>query len=182
MGKTTPPRRQARRQQILPKVLVVEADSFVLTSKQDPQVIFWNAAQTAQGLPLPASLEILWLSQYVLDSNRERLLQEATANNVVVWDCQIKELQRRLTPYWHHDWNRSFFEPMVVSDHGIVGSSYVPSVPGPEQTKEKKTERLGRLKAAARRLQTGKQAKTNVRGKKGKNEKIVSIQKWKAGR
>ncbi len=105
------------------KALVVDADYFALTSRIDPNVIFWTANDVAKKKRIPADVEFLWISSLTLEEHRLRLQREAKVRGIEVWGCAISELCIRLLPFWFQPTNRSLVIPANPEDDKAQYSS-----------------------------------------------------------
>lgn len=109
---TTPPVTVANGSLKASKVLVVEADYFALTSRIDPNVIFWGANDLRSHQEIPEKITHLWLAPTVTEGDRRNLTEQAKARGIHVWACLVGELRRRLLPFWAEDRNRSIADPV----------------------------------------------------------------------
>lgn len=131
------------------KVLVVEADYFALTVRKDDNIVFWDANTTRTNGEIPKGVTHLWVSNHTNDGIRERLLFQAERRSIVVWSCALRELRRRLLPFWADDANRSLIDPVEPDDSSLAGGYRVSTL---FEANKAKTRRLKLLKSAAERV------------------------------
>jgi hypothetical protein len=87
--------------------LVVGADFFPLTSRYDPNVLFWDVNTALENKKIPKGITHLWISAYIPQDRSSQLEEEALDRNIQVWRCSIAELCNRLHPFWKKAYNRT---------------------------------------------------------------------------
>lgn len=99
------------------KVLVVEADCFALTTRVDPNVIFWKPGFSKESVPeIPPGVTHVWLSKWVSVGDRAQIHAQAVERGIEIWKCVLGELKNRLLPVWKNDSNRSLMKPDYADD------------------------------------------------------------------
>ena len=110
-------------------VLVVGADYIALTSRIDPNVIFWDINLASQEKPIPRDVKYLWVSKHVDKRIKVNLLRQADERkDITTWKCEIGELCKRVYPFWAFPWNRSPLHSVMPDQSGIDEAVYVANI------------------------------------------------------
>ncbi|MFH0890862.1 MAG: hypothetical protein V1856_02425 [Candidatus Liptonbacteria bacterium] len=107
--------------QTIGRILVVQADNLGLTTRVDPNVIFWDARRARTETRIPKGITHLWISDHVPGAIEQALLDQAEERRIVVWTCLLGELIRRLLRFWADPSNRSLLRAAEGEEEG--GSS-----------------------------------------------------------
>jgi len=93
------------------KAMVVGCDYVALTSRHDPNVIFWPVGVAQANTPMPPKVTHLWISDFISEEAKANLLRHAKNRNITVWKCSLVELRQRLLSFWSNPSNRSMVTP-----------------------------------------------------------------------
>jgi hypothetical protein len=129
------------------RALVIEADYFSLTSKNDPNVVFWNAAHVHQEIPIPRGVKYVWMAPTVVQQHRTRITAEAESRGIEVWNFGMYTMRAMLLPIWKHDHNRTDPDPVVVSDRGTYGGRTVEPIAAKLEARFRAYQAAGKITA-----------------------------------